>query len=84
MVSSLEMFKRATAGDDPAGIRWINSELIDLAWKMKNMNGEAEYPTFYRSLPIHHDIDKNRANMPVGNATYAKFGLDIRKIFIIS
>ena len=55
MVISLEMFKQATADDDPAGKRWINSGLIGLAWKMKNIKAETDSLAFYWSLPLYHD-----------------------------
>ena len=36
------MFKQATANHDPAGIRWINSDLIGFTRKIKNIKAETE------------------------------------------
>jgi len=34
------MFWQATMDDDPDGIRWINSDLIGLTRKMRNIKAE--------------------------------------------
>jgi len=36
------MFKQATGNDDPAGIRWINSDLIGFTYKMKNTKAKTD------------------------------------------